>query len=60
MFKDIDAYSTTLTKSATRGKGLGLPCPFLKIKKGALILGKKTLLEKTPNCFTAGPFIEVS
>ena len=46
MFSDIQGYWCTFShvyRWATRGKG-DLPWPFLKIKKSALILKKKTLL----------------
>ena len=53
IFRDIDAYSSTLTGVQLRdggvgweegGGGAGLPCPFFKIEKNALILEKKTLI----------------
>ena len=36
IFRDIDAYSATLTGAQ--------PCPFLKIKKSILILERKALI----------------
>ena len=41
-FENVNGFLQV--RHATRGRGGGLPCPFLKIKKSALILEKNALI----------------
>ena len=43
MFRDIDAYSATLTGAQLGEEGRS-PLPFLKIEKSVLILERKALI----------------
>ena len=75
IFKDIDAYTITLTGAQLEGRGK-VSLLFFKIEKSVLILERKALClpwvkfsiqnvvlrvswRKTPKCFAAGPLFLV-